>query len=85
MESLSAVAATGQPIGPMELSFRRADGRPGVLLSTVFRIPLGERGSCVVCTDVDLTDFKSAQEAARFLLQAIERAQEIRRGDIQML
>jgi PAS domain S-box-containing protein len=64
-QSLAQVAATGQPIGPMELSFRRADGRSGVLLSTVFRIPLGERGSCVVCTDVDLTDFKNAQEAAR--------------------
>jgi PAS domain S-box-containing protein len=65
MLSLNEVAATGRPIGPMELNFRRADGRPGVLLSTVFRIPLGERGSCVVCTDVDLTDFKDAQEAAR--------------------
>jgi len=62
--AMREVAATGQPVGPMEFDFRHPDGRPGVLLSTVFRIPLGERGSCVVCTDVDLTDYKSAQEAA---------------------
>jgi PAS domain S-box-containing protein len=64
MEALNDVANTGRVRGPMEFGFVRPDGSPGTLLSTVFRIssPEADHDYCYVCMDVDLTDYKRAQE-----------------------
>jgi PAS domain S-box-containing protein len=58
-----AQAAAGHQVAPMHYGFVRRDGSEGVLLSTVFRIPLAECEHCYVCMDVDLSDFRRMEEA----------------------
>jgi signal transduction histidine kinase len=60
-QALKEIERTGEAIGPVEFPFRRRDGSPGIVLSTVFRIP-GPTGEMrFVCMDVDLTDRKAAE------------------------
>ncbi len=67
---LRSVVETGAPAGPVELAVRRMDGTEGIVLSTVFRIPLGAGGACYACMDLDLTAHRRAEQA----LHAAERA-----------
>lgn len=55
---LSGIAGDGQPVGPYEVSFRRADGSSGVVLCTTFQIPGDEGGPRFVSMDVDVTQQK---------------------------
>ncbi len=64
-EACEMIRRNGQPIGPREFEFRRADGEKGIALSTQFAIP-GPRGeSWFACMDVDITQRKRSEEAVR--------------------
>jgi PAS domain S-box-containing protein len=76
--SLATIARTGEPVGPVEFDFTRADGSQGTLLSTVFALPLAGGGKRFCCTDVDLTDFRRAEERRRQLEQELHRSQRLR-------
>jgi PAS domain S-box-containing protein len=60
-----ARARAGGRVAPTEFCFRRADGSRGVLLSTVFEIPLSEVEHCYVCMDVDITEQRNMEAAVR--------------------
>ncbi|MGE0401396.1 MAG: PAS domain S-box protein [Kofleriaceae bacterium] len=60
-----ALAAAGKPPPPIEFTYRRVDGSPGWVFSTVFQIPFGTNESCIVCMDVDVTEHRRAQDAIR--------------------
>src|SRR5262249_14537966 len=62
-EALRQVESTGKGVPPVEFEFHRKDGRMGVCLSTVFRIPVSDGTFCCVCMDVDLTQRKQAEKA----------------------
>jgi len=62
--TLREIERTGRAAGPLEFSFRHRNGTPGVVLSTLFRIPAATAEKRFVCMDVDLTERKAA-EAAR--------------------
>lgn len=62
---VAEVARTGLPRGPLEFCYARKDGSPGILLSTIFRIPDASGKSCFVCMDVDITAHRRAEERAR--------------------
>ena len=64
-EAVALVRETGGPAGPMEFHFAHPDGGEGVLLSTVFEIPLAGEEFCCACMDVDLTAHRRLEEAAR--------------------
>ena len=59
------MADAGKHVPPTGFRFRRPDGTPGALLSTVFRIPLSESQHCYVCMDVDLTEHQRMEAAVR--------------------
>jgi len=53
---LKEVAAAGAPKGPYEVRFRRKDGRDGVSVSTLFRIPTPDGQGMFISMDVDVTE-----------------------------
>ncbi len=59
--ALKEIEDTGNAIGPVEFPFHRRNGTPGMVLSTVFRIPAPTGEKRFVCMDVDLTDRKAAE------------------------
>ena len=63
--SIAFIRRTGQSVGPTEFAFRRRDGREGVCLSSIFKIPGEGAGERFACMDVDITDRKEAEEALR--------------------
>jgi PAS domain S-box-containing protein len=91
--SLKAITRTGRAIGPVEFPFHRRNGVPGIVLSTVFRMPVYTGELRFVCMDVDITEQKAAeaertaavlreqQARAEYTLQLIE-AQEAERARI---
>jgi PAS domain S-box-containing protein len=60
-KALKQIERTGRGIGPVEFPFHRRDGSTGIVLSTVFRIPLPTGEMRFVCMDVDLTERKAAE------------------------
>jgi len=60
-KALKQIAQTGQAIGPVEFPFHRRDGSLGIVLSTIFRIPVPTGGMRFVCMDVDLTERRTAE------------------------
>ena len=74
-KALKQIEQDGKPIGPVEFPFHRRDGTPGIVLSTVFRIPVATGEMRFVCMDVDLTERKAA-EAERS--EAVRREQQAR-------
>ena len=64
---LKEMKVTGQPIGPVEIEFRRRDGSPGTCVSTIFRIPSPHGEPCFVCMGVDVTERKRAEAQIREL------------------
>lgn len=79
---LQDIQATGRTIGPLEFSFTRRDGRAGVCLSTLFAIPAPDGGSIYVCTDIDITDLKRAEEDRARLLAQLHFAEDAERRRI---
>ena len=73
--SLKQIEQTGKAIGPVEFPFHRRNGSPGVVLSTVFRMPVPTGEMRFVCMDVDLTERRAA-EAER--AEAVLREQQAR-------
>ena len=73
--ALKKIAATGEPLGPAEFMFRRRDGSSGILLSTVFRIPVRTGEMRFVCMDVDISERKQAETQRA---EAIAREQQAR-------
>ncbi len=63
--AIQQVITTAGPVGPMEFRYRRSDSRDGVLLSTVFAMPLTGGDSCFARMDVDITDYRDLQERSR--------------------
>jgi len=59
--ALKEVEQTGKAIGPVEFPFHHRNGSPGIVLSTLFRIPVPTGEMRFVCMDVDLTDRKAAE------------------------
>ncbi|MCW8132364.1 MAG: PAS domain S-box protein [Planctomycetota bacterium] len=53
---LKEVAQDGRPKGPYECGFKRKDGREGVSVSTLFRIPTPDNQGMFVSMDVDVTE-----------------------------
>jgi PAS domain S-box-containing protein len=76
--ALANIARTGEPVGPVEFEFTRADGSQGTLLSTVFALPLAGGGTGFCCTDVDLTEHRRAEARRRQLEQELHRSQRLR-------
>jgi PAS domain S-box-containing protein len=74
-QSLKKIERTGKALGPVEFPFHRRNGAPGIVLSTVFRIPVHTGEMRFVCMDVDITERKAA-EAER--ASAILREQQAR-------
>jgi PAS domain S-box-containing protein len=62
---LRQIKQCGRPVGPVEFPFHRRNGKPGVLLSTVFQIRLPSGEQHFVCMDVDLTERKAAEESLK--------------------
>jgi PAS domain S-box-containing protein len=60
-KALKQIVCTSQGIGPVEFPFHRRDGSAGIVLSTVFRIPVATGELRFVCMDVDLTERKAAE------------------------
>ena len=60
-KALKQIERTGQPIGPVEFPFHHRNGSLGIVLSTVFRIPVPTGEMRFVCMDVDLTERKRAE------------------------
>ncbi|MGA2788942.1 MAG: PAS domain S-box protein, partial [Verrucomicrobiota bacterium] len=60
-KALKQIERDGKPIGPIEFPFHRRAGSPGIVLSTVFRIPVPTGEMRFVCMDVDLTERKAAE------------------------
>jgi two-component system cell cycle sensor histidine kinase/response regulator CckA len=63
--ALQTVSSMGQAVGPTEFQFRRPDGTPGVMLSTIFELPANGGERCFACMDVDLTEHRRMERAAR--------------------
>jgi PAS domain S-box-containing protein len=59
---LDSIAATGDPVGPYDLVFRRPDGSRALILCTTFAIP-DEQGLRFACMDIDLTEQRTAEQA----------------------
>ncbi|MGE0445351.1 MAG: ATP-binding protein [Vicinamibacterales bacterium] len=74
-ELVAAVRRTGEPAGPVEFRFTHPEGGEGVLLSTVFEIPLPGEGFRCACMDVDVTAHRrlEAQLAQSERLQSLGR------------
>jgi two-component system sensor histidine kinase UhpB len=70
------VQRTGRPIPPTEFAFHRRDGRPGVCVSTLFRIPYIADKFLLVCMDVDITERKRAEQHVREAQERELRARE---------
>lgn len=64
-DAIQTVATTGQAVGPTEFQFRRPDGNPGVILSTIFELPANGEERCFACMDIDLTEHRRMEQAAR--------------------
>jgi PAS domain S-box-containing protein len=64
-EAVALVRETGRPAGPIEFRFGHPVGGEGVLLSTIFEIPLAGEEFCCARMDVDLTEHRRLEEAAR--------------------
>lgn len=62
---LRQIAQTGEAHGPIEFPFRRRDGAERFCLSTIFSIPAPDGKLWFVCMDIDVTERKLAEEAAR--------------------
>jgi PAS domain S-box-containing protein len=60
-KALKHIEQTGEALGPVEFLFHRRNGSPGIVLSTVFRIPVATGEMRFVCMDVDLTERKAAE------------------------
>lgn len=63
--AIRRAAARGEKSEPIEFRYRRPDGTPGLLLSTVFPIPFDATSSCYVCMDIEQTDRRRMEEAIR--------------------
>ncbi len=72
LENLRHIAATGQPVGPFESSYRHRDGRQGVILSTQFAIPSEGGQPLFACVDVDITQMKRAQQNLETLFNTLD-------------
>ncbi|MFZ0828331.1 MAG: MASE1 domain-containing protein [Verrucomicrobiia bacterium] len=59
--ALKEIERTGKAIGPREFPFHHRNGSHGVVLSTVFSIPVATGEWRFVCMDVDLTERKAAE------------------------
>jgi PAS domain S-box-containing protein len=70
--ALAQIEKSGQPIGPVEFTFRHRDGHSGVLLSTVFQIPHSSGEPRFVCMDVDVTERKFEEEINRTQMMVLE-------------
>ena len=71
-QAIAGLEQDKQPVGPVEFSFRRRDGKTGIILSTLFciHIPSGELR--FVCMDVDLTRRKQAEALTRTQMDVME-------------
>ena len=76
LKLLHEITTDHRPRGPMENAFRRADGRLGVCISTIFEIPAREERATFVCMDVDITESKRAEEGLRLSEQRYRRLYE---------
>ena len=63
--AMRARAESGETLPASELRFHRPDGTFGVVLSTVFQIPLNTNETCIVCMDLDVTEQRRTQERLR--------------------
>jgi len=77
MRALQEIGRTGKALGPQEFPFHHRNGSPGVVLSTVFRIPAATGEMRFVCMDVNLTERKAAEaeRAAAVLSEQQTRAE----------
>lgn len=62
---LRGLGREGAPRGPVETVYRRRDGAEVICLSTVFPLPGGSRETVYVNMDVDITESRRAELAAR--------------------
>jgi PAS domain S-box-containing protein len=60
---LRQIDRTGEPMGPMEWSFRHRHGAGGTLRSTIFPVQQHDGSRIFVCMDIDITDRKSTEAA----------------------
>jgi PAS domain S-box-containing protein len=79
---LQQIKNTGQSVGPLEFPFHRRDGRSGICLSTLFTIPAPEGGQIFVCTDIDITDLRTAQNDREQLITELLRTEDAERRRI---
>lgn len=63
LEILADLRRNSGQFGPQEFTFRTREGKNGVCLSTVFRIPSKSGSMLFVCMDVDVTARVSAERA----------------------
>jgi PAS domain S-box-containing protein len=68
---------TAQPVGPVEYAFRRRDGTEGRCLSTLFRIPAVDGHARVACIDVDISDWRQAEEQRTAIERQLRHAQQL--------
>lgn len=64
-DAIPHVLTSGDPLGPAEFSFRRKSGELGQCISTAFAIPGEASEPCIACMDVDVTQLRRAESAAR--------------------
>jgi PAS domain S-box-containing protein len=64
-EAIARVAVSGAAIGPTDFGFRKPDGSEGVVLSTIFPVPVAGGDTAYVRMDVDLTDHRRMEEFAQ--------------------
>lgn len=65
LAALEQISESGNPMGPVELTFRRRDGTIGTCLSTIFEIPGEDGAPYFVCMDVDLSERKRVEAELR--------------------
>jgi PAS domain S-box-containing protein len=74
---LAGIRRTGEPYGPYEVAARTRDGGGLWLLSSIFAIPLEEGRGGFVCTDVDISARRRAEEVLRRSRASLNEAQRI--------
>ena len=63
--AIRTIVDTGRAVGPLEFQFQRPDGVQGVLLSTLFELPAAGGERSFACMEVDLTEHRQMEQAAR--------------------
>jgi len=76
-ELLKKMEADGLPSGPTQWPFRRADGRTGVLMSSIFVAPGADGRTQFVCMDYDVTEQVAAQQERHALEAQLHRTQKL--------